>query len=325
VEHTRSSTLVNARITLVVPMLSEARTLPDLLSALKAQTRRPDELIFVDAGSSDGSADLVRQWWTSEGWPGLGCQLITLPGAYPGAGRNAGVRAAQGDWIAFIDAGIDPDSKWLEQLERFLESSRAPGVFGVCRFMADTAFQRAICALSNGQGAVHPVVPASLFKKEVFGVVGYFPENLRAAEDLLWVARYEMHYGLRAVCPDAKVCYRHFPTSWRGAARKWQMAEHFSVLSGMRSYQQLIFLMLLPVLYAALLSGAVWGAMIYSVYLLLRGVAEPVRRSHPWQWWGPYPRAIFIAIAMGAMLDAAKFVGIIQGWLAKGRGQFECP
>ncbi len=73
-----SCTLVKPRITLVVPMLNEARTLPDLLSTLKAQTRRPDELIFVDAGSSDGSADLVRQWWTSEGWPGLGCQVITL-------------------------------------------------------------------------------------------------------------------------------------------------------------------------------------------------------------------------------------------------------
>ncbi|MBK6637143.1 MAG: glycosyltransferase [Rhodocyclaceae bacterium] len=165
------------RISLVVLMLNEARTLPNLLSAIKAQTRRPDELIFVDAGSSDGSADLVRQWWARESWPGIGCRVITLPGAYPGAGRNAGVRAAQSEWIAFLDVGIDPDTSWLEQLEQCLETSGAPGVFGVCHFMADTAFQCAICALSNGQGAVHPVVPASLFRKDVFRTVGYFPEN----------------------------------------------------------------------------------------------------------------------------------------------------
>lgn len=123
---------MKARITLVVPMLNEARTLPDLLGALKAQTRRPDELVFVDAGSRDGSADLVRQWWKCEGWPGLGCRVIILPGAYPGAGRNAGVWAAQGECIAFIDAGIDPDSQWMEQLERCLESSTVPsGPFSV--------------------------------------------------------------------------------------------------------------------------------------------------------------------------------------------------
>ncbi|MDO8773263.1 MAG: glycosyltransferase [Burkholderiaceae bacterium] len=312
-------------ISLVVPMLNEARTLPDLLSALTAQTRRPDELIFVDAGSADGSADLVRQWWASEGWAGLGCQVLSLPGAYPGAGRNAGVRAAQGEWIAFLDAGIDPDSQWLEQLERFSGLYATPGVFGVCRFTADKAFQRAICALSNGQGAVHPVVPASIFKREVFGVVGYFPENLRAAEDLAWVARYEMQYGVRAVCEDAQVSYRHFPGTWRGVVRKWQMAEYFSVLAGMRTRQQLVLLIALPTLYAALLTGTPWGVGVYSAYLLLRGVVDPIRRSCPRRWWRSHPRAIIIAIPLGAVLDVAKFVGTIRGWLARRRAQPECP
>lgn len=312
-------------ISLVVPMLNEARTLPDLLSALTAQTRRPDELIFVDAGSADGSADLVRQWWASEGWAGLGCQVLSLPGAYPGAGRNAGVRTAQGEWIAFLDAGIDPDSQWLEQLERFSDLHATPGVFGVCRFTADKAFQRAICALSNGQGAVHPVVPASIFKREVFGVVGYFPEHLRAAEDLVWVASYEMQYGVRAICEDAQVSYRHFPRTWRGVVRKWQMAEYFSVLAGMRTRQQLVLLIALPTLYAALLTGTPWGLGVYSAYLLLRGVVDPISRSRPRRWWRSHPRAIIIAIPLGAVLDVAKFVGTIRGWLARRRAQPECP
>jgi glycosyltransferase involved in cell wall biosynthesis len=316
---------VKSKITLVVPMLDEARTLPDLLGALKVQTRRPDELIFVDAGSRDGSADLVRQWWACEGWPGLGCQVITLPGAYPGAGRNAGVRAAQGEWIAFVDAGIDPDSRWLEQLERCLVSSATSGVFGVCRFSAESAFQRAICALTNGQGAVHPVVPASLFRKDAFGSAGYFPENVRAAEDLLWVARYEVRYGARMVCPDAQVCYRHFPATWRSATHKWRIAEYFSVLAGIRRRQQAAFLVLLPLLYAALLSGTAWGALVFSTYLLLRGVVDPLRRSHPRQWWGAHPQAILMAIVMGPVLDVAKITGIIQGLLAQGRGRPRRP
>ncbi len=312
---------VKPRISVVVPMLNETRTLPELLAALKSQSRRPDEIVFVDAGSTDGSADVIGRWWAGEGWPGLGCQVITVPGAFPGAGRNAGVRVAQGEWIAFIDAGIDPDRKWLERLERALESSGAPGVFGVCRFTAEPAFQRTLCALSNGMGAVYPVVPASLFRKEVFNTAGYFPERLRAAEDLLWVSRYESAYGSPAVCRDAEVLYRHFPTTWVGAARKWQIAEYFSVLAGVRIRQQAAFLMLLPLLYAALLTGTTWGALIFSAYLLLRGVVDPLRRSHPRRWWGGHPQAVLMALAMGPVLDAAKITGIIQGLLAKGRGR----
>lgn len=177
---------------------------------------------------------------------------------------------------------------------------------------AERAFQRAMCALSNGQGAAHPVVPASLFKREVFGVIGYFPENLRAAEDLLWVARYELHYGVRAICPDAQVVYRHFPATWWGAAHKWCVAEYFSVLAGVRLRQQAVFLVLLPLLYVVLLSATAWGALVFSVYLLLRGVVDPMRRSHPRQWWGAHPQAICIAIVMGPCLGRGQNHGDIS-------------
>lgn len=312
---------LNFPVTLVVPILNEAASLPTLLLALKAQSHRPDEIIFSDAGSCDGSTTLIEAWWCREGWENASCCILSRPGAMPGAGRNAGVHAARNDWVAFIDGGITPADDWLEQLCRHAMAKKIPAVFGVCRFTAETAFQRTLCALSNGLGAVHPVVPASLFRKEVFTTAGYFPEHLRAAEDLLWVSRYESAYGARVVCWNAEVLYRHFPMTWLEAARKWQMAEYFSVLAGVRIRQQATFLMLLPLLYAALLSGTTWGAMVFSAYLILRGIADPVRRSRPWQWWGGHPRTIFMAIPMCALLDAAKFAGIIRAWLARGRGQ----
>jgi len=299
-------------------MLNEARHLPELLWALKSQSRRPDEIVFVDAGSSDGSADIVHRWWGCEGWPGLGYQVIRVPDAFPGAGRNAGIRVAHGECIAFIDVGIYPEHSWLESLEQALDSSGAPGVFGVCCFEAEPMFQRTLCALSNGLGAVYPVVPASLFWKEVFSSAGYFPESLRAAEDLVWVLRYESTYGSRLVCQDAKVFYRNYPTTWVGAARKWQTAEYFSVLAGVRTSQQLALIMLLPLLYLALISGTAGSVLVFSTYLILRGVADPIRRSRSWHWWWPHPRAIFIAIPMCVVMDAAKLLGMFQGMVACG-------
>ena len=43
---------LNFPVSLVVPVLNEAESLPDLLQALKAQSHRPDEIIFTDAGST---------------------------------------------------------------------------------------------------------------------------------------------------------------------------------------------------------------------------------------------------------------------------------
>ncbi len=79
---------MNAQVALVIPIFNEANSLAELLGAVKTQSHRPDEIIFVDAGSTDGSVQLIHEWWSSEGWPGSGCQVLSRPGSMPGAGRN---------------------------------------------------------------------------------------------------------------------------------------------------------------------------------------------------------------------------------------------
>lgn len=302
-------------VTVVVPILNEADSLPQLLAALKAQTHRPKELIFSDAGSTDGSAALIEQWWKKERWEGGACQVLVVPSAMPGAGRNAGVRAASSEWIAFIDAGIEPDQAWLERLCDYARDQHSLAVFGMCRFAGDTCFERTVCALSHGQGSLHAVVPASLFNRQVFDEVGFFLEYLRAAEDLSWSKGLVGRYGRRVICKDALVHYTHFPSSWGQAIRKWKLAEYQSVLAGVRSSQQRISLIGLPLVYAALLSGTAAGSAVFILYLLIRGVIDPLRRSKEYPWWGRHPGALLIAPGLAAALDLAKLAGILQAYL----------
>lgn len=302
-------------VTVVVPILNEANSLPQLLAALKAQTHRPRELIFSDAGSTDGSVALIENWWRTERWEGADCQVLRRPGAMPGAGRNAGVRAASNEWIAFIDAGIEPEPAWLERLCAHARDHHSPAVFGVCRFSADASFERAVCALSYGQGSVHSAIPASLFHRRVFDEIGFFPEQLRAAEDLAWGRRLVDRYGARDICPDAMVHYTHFTSSWGQALRKWKMAEYYSVVAGVRVRQQMLYLIALPLVYGALLSGTALGAGIFLAYVTLRGVIDPVRRSKDRPWWGHKPAALLIAPVLAVGLDLAKLVGIVQAHL----------
>ncbi len=306
-------------VTVVVPILNERDSLPQLLVALKAQTHRPKELIFSDAGSTDGSIALIENWWQAERWEGADCQVLRRLGAMPGAGRNAGVLAASHEWIAFIDGGIEPEPAWLDRLCVHAQGHNVPAVFGVCCFSAILCFDLAVCALSYGQGSVHPVIPASLFHRRVFDEIGFFPEQLRAAEDLVWGKRLADRYGERDICQDAIVHYTHFTSSWGQTLRKWKMAEYCSVVAGVRLGQQMLCLIGLPLVYGALFSGTAFGAWVFLVYVTLRGVIDPVRRSQNRRWWGQRPAALLIAPALAVALDLAKLVGIVQGYLSNFR------
>ncbi len=304
-------------IAIVIPILNEAESLPELLHAIKRQSRQPQEIIFVDAGSTDGSPELIAQWWRQEAWENTNCQVLSLPGGLPGGGRNAGIRAAESAWIAFLDGGIEPEADWLEQLYTHAVQHDASGVFGVCAFHAETPFERAVCALSYGYDSVHPVIPASLFQRRVFDEIGFFPDHLRAAEDLFWVRAYLARYGSRQICAHALVHYRHFPSSWRGAIRKWRINERNSVRAGVRYRQHVVYAFAFPLLYGLLLTLPVLGLPLFGAYLVARGVVDPIRRSKRRRWWGQYPSAIFKAVGLAVMLDLAKFVGICQEWFCK--------
>lgn len=96
------------RISVVIPCYNAARWLGDSLRSVVHQTRPADEILLVDDGSSDGSAQLVAE----SGLPVKVLQSNRLGGA---GARNVGVEAAAGDWIAFQDA----DDIWLpDHLER---------------------------------------------------------------------------------------------------------------------------------------------------------------------------------------------------------------
>lgn len=308
---------VNFPVTLVIPILNEAKTLPELLEAIKAQSQRPDEIIFSDAGSTDGSRLLIEEWWRSEGWQNATCTVLSCPGAMPGAGRNAGVRVARNDWIAFIDGGITPACDWLERLCRHAQVTGVPAVIGVCHFSAKVPFAKAICALSYGHGALHPVVPASLFARKVFAEVGEFQNHLRAGEDLVWMDALRACYGANEVCSLARVSYTHFPGGWWQAMRKWRIAELHCVLAGVRTRQQMIYLFGMPLLYALASYGGIVGGGALLVYLLIRGGIDPIFRSHDRPWWGEQSIAALIAFPLAAALDFAKWVGIVQGICTK--------
>jgi glycosyltransferase involved in cell wall biosynthesis len=308
---------IDPKISLIIPILNEASSLPELLSSIKRQTFLPDEIIFCDAGSTDAGPKFIQEWWSNNSWCNTSLKIIMLPGAMPGAGRNAGIRNARNNWIAFLDGGIIPHEEWLKSLCIFAQNTQSEAVFGICHFSGDTPFARAICALSYGQGSSHPVIPASLFAKSIFEKVGYFPDQLRAGEDILWLRQFLLHYQFRQVCLGAMVSYSRFPDGWLRAMIKWRIYEFHCVQAGVRVTQQYLYLFTLPAVLFLIFYQNAYAWILISVYFIFRGIIDPIRRSELRPWWGNSLYATLIAPILAFLLDISKWIGIVQGMISK--------
>jgi glycosyltransferase involved in cell wall biosynthesis len=117
-------------VSVVTPVWNAEGTLGEAVASLRAQTRGDWEMLLVDDGSTDGSRALAERLAAGEprirllGWP-------DNRGA--AAARNAGIRAARGRFIAFLDAD---DLWWPQKLAvqiGYMEATGAPFTFAAVR------------------------------------------------------------------------------------------------------------------------------------------------------------------------------------------------
>ena len=111
-------------LSVLVPVRNGGEGLRLCLEALLAGDRRPDELIVIDDGSTDGSGELAAR---------LGARLLRRDGGPGGAAhvRNLGARAATGDLLVFFDADVvaHPDTLALMAAE-FTQDPELAALFG---------------------------------------------------------------------------------------------------------------------------------------------------------------------------------------------------
>jgi len=178
------------RVSVIIPTYNRSRMLKEAIDSVLSQDYPHFELVVVDDGSTDATAELLQAY-------GQDLVVIRQPNRGVSAARNAGIAAASGRYIAFLDS----DDLWLPQKltrqvrffnqypdalvcqteEIWMRNGRRvnPGLRH--RKLSGMIFEPSLhlCLISPS---------AVMIRRSLFRAVGRFDENLPACEDYdLWL------------------------------------------------------------------------------------------------------------------------------------------
>lgn len=215
-------------VAVIIRTKNEEEFIRETLEAVCAQTKRADEIIVVDSGSSDNTLQIVSCYRTTV------VQIEPEEFTY-GRALNIGFGRANSDVLVSLSADAHPaDENWLAKLTAGLKSARTAGVYGrqiarpgtslserrdlEIRFGTERRVQSEDYFFSNVSSAI---------KREVWERLR-FNESIAAAEDWDWAHRAQQEGYVVVYEPDALVfhsdddafveAYRRMRRVARGAA-----------------------------------------------------------------------------------------------------------
>lgn len=163
------------RVSVVVPAFNQGDYIAEAIDSALGQTIPPFEVIVVDDGSTDQTAEVCASY-------GDRISYVHQPNAGAGAARNRGLSMATGDFIAFLDSDdIWPADRLALQLEAFAADPQLEHAFGQQQRFDTT-------------GPLSPPVPGILAgtymgRADAVRRLGPFDTTLRAGEFIDWYAR----------------------------------------------------------------------------------------------------------------------------------------
>lgn len=310
-------------ISLIVTVRNEERSLPTLLGSLEAQTRLPDEVVFLDGGSHDGTVALLRTWGEKQPFPVL---VLEEAGANIARGRNLAIAASAHERIAVTDAGVELEPAWLASLSVRLSAGDEPQfVAGVFRGRAGSVFQAAMSATTLPlpeelvEGRFLPSSRSVAFTRTVWSRVGGYPEWASFCEDLLFDLALVAGGHRPVLARDALV---HFAP--RGSLRSyWRQYRNYAMGDGQTGLLLRRHLIRYAT-YLLLIPGLVWLSFAHSRWWLLGFPVGALLYLWPaWRrlpaltpdWpWGRRLRSALLVPALRLWGDLAKMVGYPRGW-----------
>ena len=225
--------LIKAIVSVIVPVFNTKSYVEGCVSSLLKQTHEPIQIVLVDDGSNDGSSQLCDELAQSD----ARIQVVHKPNGGLSDARNAGLSAATGDFICFIDSDDWAEPRMLESMLKPMDDEYVDVVITGMVVDQEDEEGKVISSTRQVPAQLH-ISKGSLVDGSVDGafinLLGYawnklyrsdflksnrltFTKGLQLVEDIDFNARVFPLARKVAVVPDAFVHYMQRPTPSLGS------------------------------------------------------------------------------------------------------------
>ncbi len=208
---------MNVNISVIIPLYNKEREIAATLRSALAQTLPPAEIVVVDDGSTDRSAETAAAV-AAEDPRGL-VRLIRQPNAGECAARNRAIAESRGELLALLDADDEWEPGFLAEIAAMYREFPGCGIYSTGftvvshdgRFPAPTPDRRGIVEnfFRDSAHRYISIPSASAIPREVVDRVGGFPEGMKMGGDLyMWIKiarRYRVCFSPARLCNYSKV------------------------------------------------------------------------------------------------------------------------
>jgi glycosyltransferase involved in cell wall biosynthesis len=190
-------------LSVIIPVYNGAEFLAAAVASVRAQVYSPLEVIIVDDGSTDRTAQVVQAL-------GADLRYVYQSNQGPATARNRGLALARGQLITFLDADdLWPAHKLAQQVAVCNADSSIDVVWGTTQIVPYCAAETAPPLAPTWR----PLLGSMVCRREIFAQIGRFEPTLRFGEDIDWLMRaQEQQLNLRKV-PVPALIYRLRPGS----------------------------------------------------------------------------------------------------------------
>ena len=190
------------------------------------------EILVVDHSSTDATKDIANR---------AGATVLQLKGGRIGAVRNTGLRAARGEYVAFVDGDCLVPADWLRAAIFILESDSRIGAVGGPCLSPDTGswVERCLAPCYVRPGIVKPAkalaTSSFIARAALLEEIGQFDESLLSGEDDAISNRIRERGLALAWTSDCRIIHNGYPRTLWGVVRKeiWHGSNHIEVSSGL--------------------------------------------------------------------------------------------
>jgi glycosyltransferase involved in cell wall biosynthesis len=311
----RTAFRASGGISLIIPLQDEERSVAALIQSINGQSLSPDEVVIVDAGSTD---ETIRR---ANAVPTRAPMRIVPAGrVHPGVARNTGAAASGLDWLAFTDGGVVLERDWLAELAAAATEGAAV-VFGSYEPVCDTFFKQcaalAYVPRKGSQGARGPSVASCLVRRSAFEAIGGFPPY-RAAEDLIFIKRLEESGFGQAFAPRAVVHWQ-IAADPRGTYARFAAYSYHNLIAGWGRYwhlgvARLYGLLGLSVAIAVALGLGLWASLLLPGFFIGRALKAAWVKRGSFGFPTLDARRVAGTAIVLAIVDAATLSGCFR-WL----------